>query len=708
MPTLTVDGFKEGLDLRRLAAVSSAGLQEATNVFVNKGGQIERRPPLVYDTAIDRRLFGPFPGLGSLYLFHGEAAAPPNPDAARFRVESLRITGHALRAIVFCRPIVLSDRTDLYVVAVYDPAEVAHWAVYSPNTFENRRLTTNQVPFRRPLLAIAASRVFAADKGFVRYCKVGNPFDWRGTDDAGFLPAGRAAGGREEVTALGLYDDKLVVFFEDALQVWRVDEDPANMALVQHVEGVGTRYPLSVAQIGGHTVFLTEDGYRLLDTQRESQRIIVRDVGAPIDSMVRQRTITPHTGRVDRRGGPIGIYNAAFDQYLCFWEKSRCDVYSFSQRDRLAAWSVYELPHEVREVVAIGTMLYLRDDDDGKLYRMDSRPAPGQIWRDASAAGEQTEYPLTTAAQWGAVFEGAMPASWRAYADVDAAAAGSRGTRNPDTGPSKHTNAVGDFVSFEIAPGQAAYSFEMNAAILGNPEPGRALTLEYCAQGLMWQFYQYVHQGITTREYGIHVLIDVSDDAGRTWYRQRPLLRGWGYGDWHRGERLPLFAPGYFMVSASGGWRQLTVPLSDTADKARLRVLRAPLDPTWDHVRTQTMDLCLHRLWVAGGGTSYRSRVVLPFLDARRPGVGKQWQGARVVQDGECDLSFQYKVPAPDGGVEIRETRARRARGGERAQPLHAIGLAGRDLAPVLSSDGGMGWTVGAVDLEYQYLNAWS
>ena len=47
MPVLTIDRFSKGLDLRRLPAVTDADrLLVARNVFVNKGGQIRRRPAL--------------------------------------------------------------------------------------------------------------------------------------------------------------------------------------------------------------------------------------------------------------------------------------------------------------------------------------------------------------------------------------------------------------------------------------------------------------------------------------------------------------------------------------------------------------------------------------------------------------------------------------------------------------------------------------
>ena len=727
MPTLTVDSFKQGLDLRRLAAVSGAGLQEAVNVHVNKGGQIERRPPLIYDTAIDRKLFGPFPGLGSLWLFHGEAQAPANPDPARFTVQSLRtFAGSPLLAVWFCRPFWRASGTVLYVVALYSGNHIRHLLV---NASTATRVADANAPTSKAELLIAGSRVFVADGPIVRFCKVGDPTNWSGADDAGFLPAGRAAGGRDRTTGLGLYDEKLVVFFADALQVWRLDPNPANMALVQHVEGVGTKHPRSVAQIGGHTLFLTDDGYKLLDTERESQRIIVRDVGAPIDALVRGRNL-PNSNDVagDNRGGPLGVYGETFDQYLCFWAKNTCDVYSFSRQDRRAAWTVYEFPLALREVVAVGSSLYLRDDDSGALYRMDARPARGQSWRDTAAADDMpTEYPLATAAQWEAVFEGAMPASWRAYAGVAARAAGERGTRNAGTGPSKITNTVGDFLSFESAPRAVPLParddrFEIEAALLGGTGPGRSLTLEYCAQG----FYQrripyYRSETGNYLSYGlvgslIDIWIETSDDAGDSWNEGYSVLTGWRYGDWYQGAYVRDFEWNYFTVSAAGGWRRATIPLPASATKVRLRVVRHNLEHLFDfralapHSESNdvTLDLCLRRIWVASGGMGYRSSVVLPFLDAKRPGVGKQWLGARVIQDGECDLSFRYRVPDPDGGVEIRETAARRARGGERAQPLHAIGLAARDLAPVLASAGDMPWTLGAVDLEFQYLNAWS
>ena len=319
MPTLSVDSFKQGLDRRRLAAVSSADrLQEATNVYVNKGGQIVRRPPLIFDTALSAQLHGLAPAGGKLHFFHDRLGdPPPNPDATRFTLHELAITGKTLAAILYAAPFWLAAGTKLYVAALYTDGTIAHWTAAVDGSAAERVTSTN-CPHSAGV-QIAASRIFAVDGAVVRYSKVGNPTDWSGSDDAGFLPVGRAAGGRDDATALALYDDKLVVFFPDALQVWQVDEDPAQMGLIQHIAGTGTRCPRAVAQIGGHTIFLTGDGYRLIDTQRESQRIIVREVGSPIDALVQMSSLlSPDAAASTGHPGSTAVFSESFDQFLCF------------------------------------------------------------------------------------------------------------------------------------------------------------------------------------------------------------------------------------------------------------------------------------------------------------------------------------------------------------------------------------------------------
>ena len=65
---------------------------------------------------------------------------------------------------------------------------------------------------------------------FATYCATTNPLDWTSEADAGFLPIGLQSYGTNPFLAAGLYRSNLVFFNSQGLQMWQVDEDPANMA----------------------------------------------------------------------------------------------------------------------------------------------------------------------------------------------------------------------------------------------------------------------------------------------------------------------------------------------------------------------------------------------------------------------------------------------------------------------------------------------
>lgn len=90
------------------------------------------------------------------------------------------------------------------------------------------------------VVAIAASKVFAGDTDIVRFCATLNARDWSSEDDAGFLPTGLQQKSQVGVDAMGVYRGNLAVWSASTFQVWQVDPDPAVMALLDAMEGIGS------------------------------------------------------------------------------------------------------------------------------------------------------------------------------------------------------------------------------------------------------------------------------------------------------------------------------------------------------------------------------------------------------------------------------------------------------------------------------------
>lgn len=160
------------------------------------------------------------------------------------------------------------------------------------------------------IVAIAASKVFAGDDDIVRYSATVNPLDWTTADDAGYLPTGLQNYGSNPVAAMGLYRGNLAVFNAEGFQLWQVDEDPASMALIDALP-LGSTEHRSVAPVANDLLFATSLGIRSLGVSASSTNYQAGDVGAPIDTLVKDAL------RVSAANGfkVLGTYYPGAGQY---------------------------------------------------------------------------------------------------------------------------------------------------------------------------------------------------------------------------------------------------------------------------------------------------------------------------------------------------------------------------------------------------------
>lgn len=157
------------------------------------------------------------------------------------------------------------------------------------------------------IVAIAASKVFCGDDDIVRYSATVNPLDWSTDNDAGYLPTGLQNYGSNPVTAMGLYRGNLIVFNAEAFQLWQVDEDPANMALLDALP-MGSTEHHAIAPVSNDLFFLASQGVRTVGIAASSTNFQAGDVGMPVDTLV-QDFAQSH----DKE--PAALYFPAMGQY---------------------------------------------------------------------------------------------------------------------------------------------------------------------------------------------------------------------------------------------------------------------------------------------------------------------------------------------------------------------------------------------------------
>lgn len=238
----------------------------------------------------------------------------------------------------------------------------------------SRRIEDSKCP-NSAAVAIASSKVFAGDDDIVAFSATINPLDWSTRDDAGYLPFGLQTYGSQPVSAMGLYRGNLVVFNATGFQMWQVDQDPANMALLDSVP-VSCTYPRSVQGVSNDLIFLNAKGVRNISIAGASTNLQANAIGEPIDSLVGAKLRA-------RAHDPIGLYWPQTGQYwLIFGDEAFILTINGSNK---RSWSRYTFPGPITDWTLDGNDLVLRATVD-----YDELPGSGDvIWRlDPLAVGD--------------------------------------------------------------------------------------------------------------------------------------------------------------------------------------------------------------------------------------------------------------------------------------------------------------------------------
>lgn len=142
-------------------------------------------------------------------------------------------------------------------------------------------------------------------------------------------------GQQDDVRAFGVFEGKLVVFGRQSMQVWQVNADPKQFALLQTLDNSGTRAPLTVKSIGDLDVYYLEDsGIRSVKSKELVGNAYISDVGVAIDSLI----ISAQVGYDSSLA--CGIVDPNTKQYWVFLNGT---IYALSNfpSSKIIAWSTF-------------------------------------------------------------------------------------------------------------------------------------------------------------------------------------------------------------------------------------------------------------------------------------------------------------------------------------------------------------------------------
>lgn len=195
-----------------------------------------------------------------------------------------------------------------------------------------------------------ASHIFAGDKDITSYCAAVDPTDWTSANNAGYLPTGLNIYGNNPVAVLALYRSNLMVFNAGGFQMWTIDPDPANMALLDG-EPVGSIYTRSAQAVANDLLILTEVGVRNVGVFGATANLQVGNSGQPVDPIVKAQI---KAATYD----PISLYYPGRGQY---WLIFGPQAFVFTMNGQgLRTWSRYVFPDVITDWTLNGGILYLR------------------------------------------------------------------------------------------------------------------------------------------------------------------------------------------------------------------------------------------------------------------------------------------------------------------------------------------------------------
>ncbi len=382
MPALPLYDFSGGIDRRADRTLTSPkALWVARNVYVDNSGRLRRRPPMAL--GVEASLCAGlvyFNGAVRTFSVKGTAYSSPYPV---IELDSSGGGGAGSTTIINVHFAGVFGQY-VYVVVSYDDLTTRHHYV---DGSADTRITDANCPQSRNV-TIVNNRVWATTTvGTVRYCAAGSPRDWTTTNNAGFLPVSNNMAGVGNPTALGQYQTDLVVFFENAAQVWNPDTNPTNMAIRQRIYDLGTTVQAGVVPFSNDLGFISQGGIRSLTISSQTTNREDNDIGSAIDEAplgvveyskggspgVTQTLVYPRYGTtiVAGAGSPFARYFSRLGQVWFVFPNVRpaeavdatppsaartqntsvVAVLTFSKIGRTAAWSYYHFPFALEDLV---------------------------------------------------------------------------------------------------------------------------------------------------------------------------------------------------------------------------------------------------------------------------------------------------------------------------------------------------------------------
>jgi len=206
-------------------------------------------------------------------------------------------------------------------------------------------------------LVKSQSKLFADDPsaGVLRFsATTTTPRDWSKARDAGFLAVRRQSAGSTEIVGLSYFKEYVAVLFQDSIQLWQMNPDPANIKFVSALNGPGTDARRLTTNVLGDMFYFSRGGFRSLSRSIVTGDDKAEDVGAKIAELTKAVDTTTYE--------PVALWAESRSQYIAAFGTT-VYVLTYSPSTESVGWTTWELPVPVEYITENGSSLYVRSGD---------------------------------------------------------------------------------------------------------------------------------------------------------------------------------------------------------------------------------------------------------------------------------------------------------------------------------------------------------
>lgn len=362
---MIVEDFSLGMDLRKSPVTASAkSLRSLVNAYVNAGGEIEKRRWFVQGVSVGGLTTETY-GLGSLGLSIWVFGPTTRPAGLAVQIGYQQLVGANIARI---SDVDVFDN-QFYVVVQQPDHTFKHY--YNGVLVADAPNAPQVIAHRSKMYAIAGNIVY--------FSMLNNPAVWTpgpSNTGAGFIQLDGQDQGAMSLIGLSTYYDQLALFGRNSIQLWAMDEDPAQNQLISTLGGTGLVAPKALARYAtGDVLYLSDSGIRSLKARDSSNAAIVSDIGSPMDEELSKLV-------ADARKGTVGTIIPGVPDSLIelsgviepttgqFWLVANDKIYvlSVAASSRINAWSRYDLGFTAIDPIEVAGALAVRSGADLRIY----------------------------------------------------------------------------------------------------------------------------------------------------------------------------------------------------------------------------------------------------------------------------------------------------------------------------------------------------